>query len=306
MRARREPLSRVPDGVMGLRKEARMPASPIASHLLGPADSTSRPRAITANSPATRALPSDAIQPAKARSATLRDAARDAGEGSGPGRRSALVTALLARVPAADRAAAKTAIPAILDAARRVGTNDPNRIGYLLATAQTESDFGANMTEGGHSQEWFNANYGCEDGNRPGTSDGYAYRGRGYVQTTHAGRYAELSRALGLRDVVTHSRGIAELEPALVAHPERLAQPGLAAQALVVGVEQNLFTRNHAARLDATIPTGKKPGDVDFYHARGIVNGIVKDQAEAIAAHSTAYAQILAGYRHSVLDAGLK
>ena len=157
------------------------------------------------------------------------------------------------------------------------------------------------MTETGHTKTWFNAAYGREDGNRPGTSDGYVYRGRGYVQTTRAGRYAQLSRSLGLPDVPVHERGRPVMEPALVAHPERLAQPKLAALALVVGVQKNLFTRNPAAALDRTIPVGRKPGDVDFYHARGIVNGIVDDQARTVAARATVYAQILAAYRHSVL-----
>jgi predicted chitinase len=278
-----------------------MPASPVIFPAARPADSALSPRTSAAGPPMLQPA-GDAIRPTKPSGMTLRDAVRDSGENGGPDRRAALVTALLAHVPAADKAAAKTAIPAILDAARKVGSTDPNRIGYLLATAQTESDFGANMTESGHSKEWFNANYGCEDGNRPGTSDGYAYRGRGYVQTTRVGRYAELSHALGLADVTTQDRGKPKLEPALVAQPERLAQPGLAAKALVVGVQENLFTHNPAARLDATIPTGRNPGAVDFYHARGIVNGIVKDQAEAIARHATAYAQVLAGFRHSVLD----
>jgi hypothetical protein len=218
-------------------------------------------------------------------------------------KRAALVHELLSHVPAADRRAAETAIPAILDAARQVGSTDPNRIGYFLATAQTESDFGAHMTETGHSKAWFDSTYGCQDGNRPGTSDGYAYRGRGYVQITRAGRYAELSHQLGLPDVPVREHGQLRREPALVLHPERLTQPALAARALVVGVEKNAFTHNTAAALDATIPTGRRPGDVDFYHARGIVNGIVKDQALAIAHHATAYAQILASYRHSVLGA---
>jgi predicted chitinase len=219
---------------------------------------------------------------------------------STPRGRSALLSELLARVPPADRSAAETAIPAILDAARSNGSTDPNRVGYLLATAQTESDFGAQMTETGHSQAWFNSAYGCEDGNRPGTGDGFRYRGRGYVQTTHAGRYAQLSRSLGLPDVPVHDHGRPAMEPALVAHPERLAQPKLAALALVVGVQKNLFTRNPAAALERTIPIGRKPGDVDFYHARGIVNGIVDDQARTVAARATVYAQILAAFRHAV------
>jgi predicted chitinase len=218
-----------------------------------------------------------------------------------PSRQEALVEALLAHVPPADRDAARTAIPAILDAARRSGTTDPNRVGYLLATAQTESDFGAHMTETGHSRHWYDAAYGCADGNRPGTDDGYRYRGRGYVQTTHEGRYAELSRHLGLPDDTIVRNGKPLREPELVAHPDRLSEPELAAQALVVGVTKNLFTENRSAALDATIPVGRPPGQADFYHARGIVNGIVPDQAHAIARHATTYARIVDGFRHSVL-----
>ncbi len=241
---------------------------------------------------------------------SLRDYAKSgrAGAESPAQRRDQLVQALLARVPAGDRSAARTAIPAILDAARKLGSSDPNQLGYLLATAQTESDFGTTMVETGHSKQWFEQNYGGEDGNRPGTDDGYAYRGRGYVQTTHAGRYAELSHRLGLPDVpvgqcASHStRAGVRREPELVAEPNRLTEPTLAAAALVVGVQENLFTHNAAAAIDKTIPAGKAPGKADFYHARAIVNGIVRTQALTIAAHATAYAHVLADYR-SVLDA---
>jgi predicted chitinase len=227
----------------------------------------------------------------------------------GINRRDALVHALLAKIPPGDRLAARTAIPAILDAAGKTGSTDPNQLGYLLATAQTESDFGANMVENNHPRAWFNKNYGGEDGNRPGTSDGYAFRGRGYVQTTHAGRYAELSHRLGLPDVpvldggkpILDAHGKAKMEPALIADPDRLAEPKLAAQALVYGVKHNLFTQNAAAAIDKTIPPGRRPGEVDFYHARALVNGIVQAQAQTIANHATDYAQVLAGYRHSVL-----
>ncbi len=220
-------------------------------------------------------------------------------------RRGALLSALLAQLPRAERPAARTAIPAILDAARADGTHDPNRIAYLLATAQTESDFGAHMIESGHSPAWFDRAYGGVDGNRPGTSDGYTFRGRGYVQLTRAGRYAEISHRLGLPDVPTpHQLGASHPPtslPALVAHPDALTEPRLAARVLVLGVTKNFFTHNPAAALDKTIPIGKPPGQVDFYHARGLVNGIVAAQARSLAAHATTYAQILAGYRHSVL-----
>lgn len=280
-----------------------MSVSPIAHHPAPPTDSNRFEHAgAQASAPRPAARRGDVIEErGSAARPTLRDVAH--------ARRAALVVELLTRVPTADRAAAKTAIPAILEAAQKSGTTDPNRIGYLLATAQTESDFGANMTESGHSKEWFNANYGGDDGNRPGTSDGYAYRGRGYVQTTHAGRYAELSRRLGLPDVPALERGRpcldahgkTKMQPALVAHPEKLAEPKLAARALVIGVQENLFTRNARAGLETTIPAGRKPGDVDFYHARGLVNGIVKSEAETIAHRATTYAQILDNYRHSVL-----
>lgn len=224
------------------------------------------------------------------------------------GQHTALLRALLEHVPRADRTAAMTAIPAIIDAARKAGTTDSNQLAYLLATAQTESDFGANMVETGHSKAWFNENYGRDDGNRPNTDDGYTFRGRGYVQTTHAGRYAEMSRQLALPDVpprdcggVAHARGRQQLEPALIADPDRLVEPKLAAQALVVGVTHNLFTHNAAAALDKTIPAGRKPGDADFYHARAIVNGIVKAQAQAIAENATTYAKILHSYDRSGL-----
>lgn len=220
-----------------------------------------------------------------------------------PQRRHALLAALLAHVPSGDRAAARTAIPAILDAAREHGSSDPNRIGYLLATAQKESDFGVFMVEKGHPPSWFNERYGGYDGNRPGTNDGFAYRGRGYVQTTHAGRYAQLSHRLGLPDVAAIENGKPTMKPALVAQPERLLEPKLAAAALVIGVGENLYTHNHSAQIDRTIPTGHKPGDVDFYHARGLVNGIVDRDAKTIANNATMYAAILDQYRHSVLGA---
>jgi hypothetical protein len=291
-----------------------MPASPIGSFLttvpsrFAPTDPSlpfAAPTPSATPTPAPLAQRGDRIAAAAAHAQpTLLEASRIRQTAKTTSmRRAALVDALLAHVPQGDRGAAKIAIPAILDAARKSGSSDPNRIGYLLATAQTESDFGAHMTETGHPRAWFNSEYGCTDGNRPGTSDGYAFRGRGYVQTTHAGRYAELSRRLGLPDVPAVENGKPVREPALVANPDRLAEPKLAAEALVVGVEKNLFTHNRAAALDATIPTGKKPGNVDFYHARGIVNGIVADQAQAIARHATTYAQILDGFRHSVLGA---
>ncbi len=284
-----------------------MSASPITLRAAIPAGNAAPITRASAAAPPPPELARDRVAVAPHRAeAGLREAARhqSAGATGGPSPRHAqLVQALLAHVPAGDRPAATIAIPAILDAAQRTGTSDPNRLAYFLATAQTESDFGANMTEAGHSRQWFTANYAHVDGNRPGTSDGFTYRGRGYVQTTGAGRYAEMSRELHLPRVRTEVGGHASMQSALVAHPEQLTDPAIAARALVVGIMRNAYTHNPAAALDVTIPTGKPPGEVDFYHARGIVNGIVHSQAQAIARHATLYARILDGYRDSVLAA---
>jgi hypothetical protein len=228
--------------------------------------------------------------------------------------RATLIAALLADVPPADRHAAQTAIPAILDAARGCGDNDPNRLGYFLATAQVESDFGTNMVESGHSRAWFERQYGNQDGNRPGTGDGFAYRGRGYVQTTRAGRYAELSHQLGLPDVPVRgnastpptAHNVARTEPALIADPDRLTDPNLAARALVIGVTRNLFTQNGAAALDKTIPVGRRPGQADFYHARALVNGIVKAQAQAVAHFATTYARVIERFGGATVETALR
>jgi predicted chitinase len=204
-----------------------------------------------------------------------------------PKRRAELVDKLVAQVPPGDRESAKKALPAILNAARQNGVTDPNQIGYMLATALHESDMGAVMTERGKASV-LDSRYAHEDGNTH-AHDGSRYRGRGYVQTTHEGRYAAMSKRLGLGND-------------LVAHPEKLTQPGLAARALVIGIKENLYTQNRAAALDKTIPAGHAPGDVDFVKARGIVNG-GGDKAGLIARSATKFAQILDGYRSSVLGA---
>jgi predicted chitinase len=202
-----------------------------------------------------------------------------------PKRRAELVDKLVAQVPPGDRKAAKTAIPAILKAAHQNGVTDPNQIGYMLATAGHESHMGRQMEEIGSTSAQ-DKNYGNYDGNTQ-PHDGSRYHGRGYVQTTYEGRYADISQRLGLGNE-------------LVANPQKLTEPHLAASALVVGIKENRYTQNASAALNKTIPSGNKPGDADFYHARGLVNGI-DTFAAPIAASATKFAQILDGYKHSVL-----
>jgi predicted chitinase len=226
-----------------------------------------------------------------------------------PKRRADLVAKLVAQVPASDREAAKKAIPAILNAARQNGVTDPNQIGYILATAGLESRMGGQMKEIGKASD-----LDARDRNYNGNTlpdDGSRYRGRGFVQTTYKGGYAAISQRLGLGNVpvtdrnnkpVLDSNGNPKTQPYLVANPQKLeTNVDLAANALVVGIKDNVYTHNASAALSKTIPAGNAPGDADFVKARGIVNGYNKDDANYIAANAPKFAQILDGYRHSVL-----
>jgi predicted chitinase len=223
-----------------------------------------------------------------------------------PKRRAELVAKLVAQVPPADREAAKTAIPAILKAARENGVTDPNQVGYMLATAGHESHMGRQMGEVGSAADQ-DKNYGHYNGNTE-PHDGSRYHGRGFVQTTFKNNYAGISARLRLPNVpamdrnkpVLDSNGNPKTVPDLVANPQKLESQPLAANALVIGIKENRYTKNVDAALSKTIPPGNKPGDVDFYHARGLVNGMDK-YAAPIATSATKFAQILDGYKHSVL-----
>jgi predicted chitinase len=150
---------------------------------------------------------------------------------------------------------ARTEIPRILAAAERLGVTDPNQIAYILATAEWESAGFAATTEyappGVDEREYFKEKYDGILGNRPGTDDGYTYRGRGLVQLTGRNNYAKLGARLGID---------------LVRNPDLAGDPSVAAQILVLGMKEGSFT---GKKLSTYINSGQ----TDFYNARRIVNG---------------------------------
>lgn len=96
--------------------------------------------------------------------------------------------------------------------------------------------------------------------------------GRGYVQITHKRNYEKLGKAIGVD---------------LVGNPDMALQPRVAAQILVKGMVDGLFT-------------GKKLVDYlpgDYRNARRIVNGM--DRADEIASLAMKYedALLIAGYK---------
>ncbi len=147
------------------------------------------------------------------------------------------------------RGHARQAMPVLVACCLANGVDRPAHIGYVLATAEHETNFGRLMEE-----TWTNSpeqlRYEGRFGNdQPG--DGKRYRGRGYVQITFKGNYQKFGAIVGGLD--------------LVAEPQRAAEPDVAATITVVGMRDGMFTQHKLAdHLQAT--------DGDFVQARRIVN----------------------------------
>src|SRR3546814_10594479 len=68
---------------------------------------------------------------------------------------------------------------------------------------------------------------------------GEAYYGRGYAHLTHHENYRNMGGLLGLGD-------------ALVATPQRAAEPEIATQVLVIGMREGKFTDRKSTRLNSS------------------------------------------------------
>lgn len=136
------------------------------------------------------------------------------------------------------------------------GVNDPRQIAYILATAQHETrDFDAPEED-----------YGRRQARDLGYAGGENFYGRGYVHLTHDSNYAKFDRLLGM-------------DGKLLSDPSLAASPEIAAQVIVLGMRDGLFT---GRKLSDYI--GR---DTDFFNARRIVNGVSERQPWSIpAAHS--------------------
>lgn len=136
------------------------------------------------------------------------------------------------------------------------GVTDPRQIAYVLATAQHES---TNFTK---PEE----DYGRQQAVTIGYQGGEDYFGRGFAHLTHLDNYRKLGQALGRGEDLVN-------DPALAADPQ------IAADVIVIGMRDGLFTER---RLDQFIGADA----ADYEGARQIINGSDrKVQIAALATH---------------------
>jgi hypothetical protein len=209
------------------------------------------------------------------------------------------IDAILAVVPRSCRANARWAVPLLLDSARSGGITHLRRIAYVLATAQHGAQFGAHLEEranvtGSDGADGYFERY--EPGTPQGTAlgntdrgDGQRFRGRGFVHIKGRASYALWSQRLGLPDQLL--RGIPV--PFFIAHPAALAQPNVAAQTLVRGMRDGLFT---GTALGYYVNDKK----TDFYSARRVVSGTAhaREVADTAAAFARAIEELHANRHH--------
>jgi hypothetical protein len=182
------------------------------------------------------------------------------------------VEAVVAVVPRGSRANARWAVPLLLDTARAGGITHVRRIAYVLATAQHASQFGAQLVERGAGpvRDGLDRSF---DRYEPGTplgaalgnitpGDGERFRGRGFVHVKGRASYATWSHRLGMPDQVVDDAAV----PFFVAHPGAMARPAIAAQTLVRGMRDGIFT---GAALGSFVNDKK----TDYHGARRVIDG---------------------------------
>ena len=155
---------------------------------------------------------------------------------------------------------------------------DEAQLAYVLATVQHETAGTFRPIDEYGTRARFTRLYDIR-GDRPEVAkrlgntepgDGARYHGRGYVQLTGRRNYARYGLALD---------------------PERATNPEVAAGVLIAGMKHGHFT---GAALDDFVDT--EVGDLDFAHARRVVNGM--DKARKLARLARKWLRIVkaAGY----------
>jgi len=118
------------------------------------------------------------------------------------------------------------------------------RIRHFFSRARGLSDARLNELKA-DDRTWFNFLYGGLGGNRPGTDDGYDYRGGGLNQLTFRDNYAALGPRVGVD---------------LVAHPELIVVPRVAA---AVAVEYMILNFHGGTFTDQKRAVGVSMGGPD-------------------------------------------
>jgi hypothetical protein len=197
------------------------------------------------------------------------------------------IDAIVAATPRSCRANARWAVPLLIATARAGGITHLRRIAYLLATAQHGSQFGAQLVEG---EGGAGPSYGFERfephtalGTALGNThagDGERFRGRGFVPVRGRAAYALWSHRLGLDDEIIDGVAV----PYFVAHPNTMAQPNVAAQTLVRGMRDGLFT---GVALGSHVNDKK----TDYWRARRVIDDA--KNARDVAATAETFAQAI-------------
>lgn len=137
----------------------------------------------------------------------------------------------------------------IIETALANGISQPEQIAYMLATAHHETGAFKNLTEYGSDQ--YLSRYLNYAGNDPTTDDYIVYRGHGFAQLTGKANFDRVGDLLGYD---------------LVAQPSLAAEPEIAAEILVIGMRDGLFT---GYRLDRAINDER----AEYGYARQVING---------------------------------
>lgn len=148
---------------------------------------------------------------------------------------------------------------AIIDACKKRGLLR-NQCAYVLATAWHET---------AHTMLPVKEAYWLSESWRRKNLRYFPWYGRGFVQLTWETNYRKAKKETGV-DVVSN--------------PDRAMEPKVAAEILVVGMQQGWFTEK---KLSDYITLSKS----DFRNARKIVNGM--DKASLIASHAEDYDALL-------------
>lgn len=168
------------------------------------------------------------------------------------------------------RANARKSVPIILRECEASGVTDRGQIAYILATAEHESHLGGLMVELASGRAYEPVSKLATQLGNTKFGDGPKYKGRGFVQITGRRNYTDWSNRLNID---------------LVANPNKVTEPMIAAKILVQGMQKGTFT-------------GVKLGDFisganqDFVNARKIINGL--DKAKKIAAMAEDHLEVLA------------